>query len=274
LIRNKLLTRFTLLLILISLIPAIAWGWGPEGHTQVGMLALQSLDPTARQRVRDLLTTDDISAINKACNWPDHVRETSEWAWSAPQHYVNIPRSSSHYERQRDCPDGLCVTEAIKKYADQLSDPRLDERKQWEAFAWLCHLMGDLHQPLHAGYRDDLGGNTVEVRFKGESMNLHQFWDRALIRENFKPNGNWQKLVLSSDPTLFSKPWNPMETDIWTDESHQLAGEKVYPTGEVIRADFAENGWILIRQQWIRGGERLAWILNAVVGEGEVEIKR
>ena len=149
-IRNKLLTRFTLLLILISLIPAIAWGWGPEGHTQVGMLALQSLDPTARQRVRDLLTTDDISAINKACNWPDHVRETSEWAWSAPQHYVNIPRSSSHYERQRDCPDGLCVTEAIKKYAGQLSDPRQDKRKQWEAFAWLCHLLGDLHQPLHS----------------------------------------------------------------------------------------------------------------------------
>ncbi len=271
---KKILGHFALLLILTSLNPHIARAWGPEGHKQVGMLALQSLDPTASQRVREILKTSDAAAIKKACNWPDDVRETSEWAWSAPQHYVNIPRSASRYDRQRDCPDGLCVTEAIKKYAGQLSDPRQDKRKQWEAFAWLCHLMGDLHQPLHAGFGDDLGANTVDVSYKGKSMNLHKFWDRALIRENIDPNGKWKKPVSCSDFTLYDKPWNPMETNIWTDESHQLAAEKSYPPGEVIHADFAEDGWLLIRQQWIRGGERLAWILNAVVGEGEVEIKR
>jgi hypothetical protein len=164
------------------------------------------------------------------------------------------------------------VTEAIKKYAGQLGDPRLSKRKQWEAFAWLCHLVGDLHQPLHAGYRDDRGGNYVEVSYLGEAINLHQFWDRAVIREYLGPDGNWQKPPLSGNSLLTGKPWNPVETNAWTDQSHLLAGEAAYPPGAIIHPDFAAKSWLLIREQWTRAGQRLARILNAVVGEGEVEL--
>jgi len=270
----NLLTSFILLLILASLNPVTARAWGPEGHVQVGMLALQDLDPTASAWLQDVLGTNDEAAINKACNWPDQVRDTRGREWSAPQHYVNIPRSASHYDRERDCPDGLCVTEAIKKYADQLGDPRLDRRKQWEAFAWLCHLVGDLHQPLHAGYRDDRGGNYVKVSYRGEAINLHQFWDRALIQEHLEPDGDWQKPALTGNALLTGKPWNPAETDAWTDESHRLAGEAAYPPGEIIQPDFAEKSWLLIRQPWLKAGGRLAQILNAAVGEGGVELDR
>ncbi len=268
------LIRCTLLLILTSLNPVTARAWGPEGHVQVGLLALQGLDPIASSWIQDVLGTDDSAAINRACNWPDQVRETPAWVWSASQHYVNIPRSASHYDRQRDCPDGLCVTEAIKKYADQLGDPRLDKRKQWEAFAWLCHLVGDLHQPLHAGYWEDRGGNNIQVSYKGEAINLHRFWDRTLIQEHLKPHGNWQKPALAPNSVFTGKPWNPAEIDAWTDESHTLVAEAAYPPGKIIHADFAENTWLLIRQQWLRAGQRLARILNAVVGEAEIEFNQ
>jgi len=268
------LTGFTWLLILTSLNPVTARAWGPEGHVQVGLLALQGLDPIASSWIQDVLGTDDRAAINRACNWPDQVRETPAWEWSAPQHYVNIPRSASHYDRQRDCPDGLCITEAIKKYADQLGDPRLDKRKQWQAFAWLCHLVGDLHQPLHAGYRDDRGGNQVQVSYKGEAINLHHFWDYTLIQEHLQPSDNWQKPASVHDLLVSDEPWNPVEIDAWTDESHTLVAEAAYPPGEIIHADFAENSWLLIRQQWLRAGQRLARILNAVVGEGEIDLDR
>lgn len=270
----KYLTSFTLLLILNSLNPVTARAWGPEGHVQIGMLALQGLDPTASTWIVDVLGSKDVAAIDKACNWPDRVRDDPAWDWSAPQHYVNIPRSTSSYDRIRDCPDGLCVTEAIKKYAGQLGDPRLDKRKQWEAFAWLCHLVGDLHQPLHAGYRDDRGGNYVKVSYGSKTINLHQFWDSAVIQEYLGPDGNWQKPPLSGNSILAGKPWNPVETDAWTEESHRLAGEAAYPPGVIIQADFAEKSWLLIRQQWLRAGRRLARILNAVVDEAEVELDR
>jgi hypothetical protein len=265
-------SSYTMLLLLISLYPVTTRAWGPEGHTQVGLLAMQGLDPTASAWIQNVLGTDDVTSINQACNWPDRVRDTPDWEWSEPQHYVNIPRSTAHYERERDCYKGLCVTEAIKKYAGQLADSRLDSGKQWEAFAWLCHLVGDLHQPLHAGYRDDRGGNLVEVSYRGEAMDLHQFWDRALIRENLEPNGNWQKPASAGNYLLSGMPWNPVETDAWTDESHRLVSEAAYPPGEFIQADFAEKGWLLIRQQWLKAGERLARILNAAVGEGEIEL--
>ena len=266
------ISGITLLLVLASLNPVPAHAWGPEGHYQIGKLALQELDPTARAWLREVLGKDDMAAINKACNWPDHIRETPGWEWSGPQHYVNIPRSTYIYDRERDCPDGLCVTESIKKYANQLGKPQLSKRKQWESFAWLCHLVGDLHQPLHAGYKDDRGGNYVKVSYKGETINLHQFWDSALINDRMEHQGDWQKPASAGSFLLSGEPWNPVETDAWTGESHRLARDAAYPPGEVIQAGFAENSWVLIRQQWLKAGERLARILNAVVGEGDVEL--
>jgi hypothetical protein len=259
-------------IVLITMSPATAVAWGPEGHLQVGLLALQGLDQAAASRVEELLELADAETVSRACNWPDVVRETPAWEWSAPQHYVNIPRSSAHYDRQRDCPDGLCVTEAIKKYAAQLVDPHLDKRKQWEAFAWLCHLVGDLHQPLHAGYRDDRGGNDVNVSFQGETINLHKFWDSTLIRENLGSDGGWHKPASAAGSEFSGGWWNPAQTHNWTDESHWLVKEAAYPPGEIIQEDFAISSWLLIREQWLKAGDRLALILNATVGEGEVTL--
>ncbi len=59
-----LLTTFTLLLILTALNPVATQAWGPEGHVQVGMLALQGLDPTANAWLQDVLGTDDVAAID------------------------------------------------------------------------------------------------------------------------------------------------------------------------------------------------------------------
>jgi hypothetical protein len=46
---------------------------------------------------------------------------------------------------------------------------------------FIAHLIGDIHQPLHAGFAEDRGGNSVEVRFNGRKENLHSLWDRALV---------------------------------------------------------------------------------------------
>ena len=40
----------------------------------------------------------------------------------------------------------------------------------------------------------------------------------------------------------------------------------------MIQADFADQSWLLIRKQWLKAGVRLARILNATLGEGEVVI--
>ncbi len=91
--------------------------WGPEGHRVIGRAAFDLLDDTARERVLGLLGDPAPAgvpgALDEACNWPDAIRDRDGWRWSAPLHYVNIPRHDDRYDRERDCPDGRCVTEGI-----------------------------------------------------------------------------------------------------------------------------------------------------------------
>lgn len=259
---------------LLLLVTPDAGAWGYKGHAQVGRVALSQIDDQARTYLQDILGADLASVSDEACNWPDVVRETPEWEWSAPQHYVNIPRAATDYDRERDCRDGLCVTESIKKYADQLSDPRLDQQQHWQAYAWLCHLVGDLHQPLHAGYKDDRGANRVEIIFNGEESNLHYFWDSLLIQDRIGELDAWLSADAGDMPGNPEITWNPIETDEWTTESHLLVETVAYPEKMEIQPEFADRSWQVIQDQVEKAGNRLARILNATIGEGEIYLDR
>jgi len=249
--------------------PALAWG--SLGHGVIGNAAVAALNPAPRARLLDILqapSADTLAAaVDEACFWPDMARESPDWSRSSPLHYVNIPRSSNRYDRQRDCPEGLCLTEGILKYADELARPGLDHERRWQAFAWLCHLVGDLHQPLHAGFRDDRGGNQVKVEYRGERFNLHRFWDRVLVNERMGSDEGW---TTPGDPTVGAAAagqWAPADLIAWTEESHALAAARAYPPTSVIDDDFANASWALIQQQWQKAATRLALILNAVLTE-------
>lgn len=275
--RNTLHCRWiisSLLSMLFILLPLQASAWGYQGHSIVGRLALNSVDKTATLYLQQILGQGLLTASDAACSWPDSVRETPKWKWSAPQHYVNIPRASSQYDRERDCPSGLCVTESIKKYAGELANPELDTDRRWQAYAWLCHLVGDLHQPLHAGYKDDRGANRVEISYLGESSNLHAFWDSMLIKNRIQAFGGWPESLTEDNLQFAGQAWNPKETDQWTTDSHTLAITACYPEQKDIQPEFAERSWVIIQEQILLAGQRLARILNATVGEGEVLLDR
>ena len=54
-------------------------------------------------------------------------------------------------------------------------------RRRATALKWVVHLVGDLHQPLHAGEHADSGGNDVKLSFDGRPTNLHSLWDSGLL---------------------------------------------------------------------------------------------
>lgn len=245
--------------------------WGPLGHSLIGIAAVETAQAPTQAALRDLFDasspTQLDAAVGAACNWPDAYRETVEGAWSEPLHYVNMPRGVSRYDRQRDCPDGLCVTEGIARYAAELGRTELDPLRRREAFAWLCHLVGDLHQPLHAGFRDDRGGNEVQVRYRGRTDDLHEFWDSMLAEERV-PGGIEEALALvrnGPEPT----PGQTNDVVAWTEESHHLAQTAAYPPdftdGMEIDPDFADRSWALTQAQWRKAAWRLAAILDTVL---------
>jgi hypothetical protein len=124
---------------------SISLAWGPDGHSAIGILAIDQLQPDARRELESFVSPLDDLAMIKACNWPDAIRETKEGAWSAPLHYINIPRGDFVYQESRDCPQQQCATEAIKRFAAELANHQAAKEQRWQALAWLCHLVGDLH---------------------------------------------------------------------------------------------------------------------------------
>ena len=235
------------------------------------------LDGTARQVVVDILAAgpggpppNPARGLDEACNWPDTVREQATWKWSAPLHYVNIPRSADSYDRQRDCPEGLCVTEGIIRYATELGRDQLPAIQRWRALAFLCHLTGDLHQPLHAGFRDDRGGNNIDIEYRGQEWNLHQFWDSVLIRERIRDEN--VMLERMTGDVAAGNEWRLADVAHWTSESHRIAATRAYPGHHVIDKAFADKAWEITEKQLRLAAQRLAIILNATLGEGEVRV--
>jgi len=188
--------------------------------------------------------------------------------WSYPLHFVNIPKGVSDYSKARDCPDELCAPEAIKKYATQLGDQQASQEQRRQAFAWVCHLTGDLHQPLHAGYSGeayDRGGNNFDITFEGEQLNLHYFWDAALIKSRA---GSRQQLIaaLRQSPTeAAADNWTPAMVDHWTDVSHQLVQDEVYPQETQITESYADKSWKIMQRRINKAASHLALIVNTVL---------
>jgi hypothetical protein len=239
--------------------------WGEEGHTAIGVLAIDQLQPAVRSELENIIGPLDGQAMLEACNWPDVIRETEEWAWTAPRHYVNIPRGETSYMESRDCPEQLCATQAIKYFAAELANHKASREQRWQAFAWLCHLAGDLHQPLHAGFADDRGGNNFEIVYKGEEMNLHTLWDHELIERHA---GSWQDLVkrLNALPKVqVGDNWSPEMVNQWTNESHKLAEQAVYPASKTIDDRYEKQSWELIQQRISTAASRLALMINSVL---------
>lgn len=253
--------------------------WGPQGHRLIGQAAFEMLDSKARPILEEILAAGPTGAsstvargLDEACNWPDTVREQADWKWSAPLHYVNIPRGVDSYDRQRDCPDGLCVSEAIIRYAGELGREQLPARQRWQALAFLCHFAGDLHQPLHAGFRDDRGANNIDIEYQGGEWNLHQFWDSVLMRERVDNETGMLAQMANKGPS--NAPWRLADVADWTSESHRIAASAAYPEGDVIDDVFAYTAWEITQERLGLAAQRLATILNAVLGEGDVLVER
>jgi len=241
------------------------FAWGPEGHRVVGQLALPQVQPGPRQALESIMATTDTDAIAQACNWPDEYRATEEGKWSAPYHYINVPKQEKAFVPDRDCRDEVCVAGAIRKYAAELADSSIPSRQRWEAWGRVCHFTGDLHQPLHAGYVEDRGGNDFLVEFNGQEMRLHAFWDSALIKTNYPDEKQLvQDLAVLADPPV-ATPWRAGDADAWARESHHLVRTVGYPESKVISREFAASSWRLERERLLLASERLSQIINTVL---------
>lgn len=255
-----------LLCVVLSLVPGATLAWGPEGHKVVGAVALNYLTPESRHTLAEITGNARPDTLGALCYWPDVIRDDPDWPSKSPYHYVNLPRGAEQYQAGRDCPGGLCITEKLQHFAAQLADPSLDREQHWQALAWVCHLTGDLHQPLHTGYADDRGGNEFMLEFDGEPDSLHWTWDQRLI-ESERPawRGYARQLTRHRMLPPETRQWRSEDVVAWTNESRGvMLTNPLYPDPPVIDQAYREMALPIIDRRLQLAGYRLAGLLNTV----------
>src|SRR6187551_2455046 len=164
---------------LLAAAPSPALAWGKTGHRVVAAIADTQLSGLARAHVREILGPGE--SLVDAANWPDEMRSDPAIFWqktSTPWHYVTL--NGITYDHAPPEGDAL---EALDHFAKVLKDPAASLADKQTALRFVIHLVGDLHQPLHAGKCCDRGGNDVKVTWFGKPTNLHAVWDSQLVDE-------------------------------------------------------------------------------------------
>jgi hypothetical protein len=284
------------LALIAASLPAPAAAWWEYGHETVATIAETEATPATRREIRRLLAQSRLldtpscpaRTIEQASIWPDCIKQLRDrFSYAAPWHYQNVDVCRP-FDQESACRDGNCVSAQIERNKRMLADRALPVRERVMALAFLVHLMGDLHQPMHAGDRGDLGGNRFGVDYGIISgrTNLHTIWDGFLADRSIStPVGESAGLLAETSTAERASARLGTVTD-WARESWQAAHDFAYGTvlpdpcapipaqRPVIREEQVRLLIPVVRRQIVRGGLRLARLLDEAFnpppqGEGD-----
>src|SRR5437763_3913647 len=200
----------TLVTAALFALPASAL-WDVAGHRTVAAIAWEHMTPRARARSVELLlhgpalanfaslrppqgseAARDRALFLNAATWADLVRSRDQpWhvyhrpTWHYADFYWDV-ENGRPLDIPGAGPDSLDAAERIVALRATLPDANAADTTKAVALAWLLHLVGDVHQPLHCSSRvtpdealpqGDKGGNTFRL---DDDRNLHGYWDHIL----------------------------------------------------------------------------------------------
>lgn len=267
-----------------------ASAWSARGHELIARVAYERLTPAARAAVDELVREDfsaspgcPIRSFAEASIWSDCVRSIPSYRNQSSWHYDNIPLcGAAAYETY--CAGGDCATAAIARAERTLRNPRAAPRDRQRALARLVHMIGDIHQPLHAVNNNDRGGNDVRVRLVGgwsapnSANNLHAIWDAALVDFALGADDAQARASIAQLVTRNEQSWSAGDPRAWAAEAHESAVAIAYgrlqprvacgvTTDGVVVIDraYAEASAGIVRAQLARASVRLAATLGGVL---------
>ena len=195
----------------LTLLAAPANAYWEYGHASIASIAWQQMRPDTRRQVARLLAQGrllgtpncPVRTIEQASVWADCIKPLGDrFTYAYSWHYQNV-NVCKPFDLKGACKDGHCVSAQIERQARLLADPEVPQREKLMALAFIVHFVGDLHQPMHAGDNEDLGGNRVPVNYGliGGRTNLHGIWDGWLAeRAITTPPGGASALLASVSP--------------------------------------------------------------------------
>jgi hypothetical protein len=274
------MNRFFLLAVFLLPLPLRAWD--PYGHMMVTSVAYVRLNPAARQEVEKLAAQVGFpgvtyTPVTVGC-WMDDIRtedvkvpfqgKFKRWHyinWDLPGDDAKPPGPDPRDAEDTTDTKSGDVIQGLKRAIAVLkggTDPSIPNPAI--ALALVCHLTGDIHQPLHTASfvvkakngkdSSDQGGNRVQIVNSPVSpgktgpvhYNLHQYWDAAYragkdpdtgevfldaaLNDYTKKDMEALKGLLVGLEAFAPDPKQVEEKDVemWARESHELARDFVY----------------------------------------------
>jgi hypothetical protein len=178
-----------------------------------------------------------------------------------PWHYVNVFDGKT-YSDVAPPPEGNAVT-ALEMFSKQLKSKTASLEDKQIALRFIVHIIGDLHQPFHAGNGLDKGGNDVKLQFFWEDSNLHRVWDSGLIDRQQLSYTEWTQKLSSKISSQQATQWLEVDPKVWIAESAKLRAT-LYPDSDKLSWDYQYQNLPIVKQRLKMGGVRIAAYLNAV----------
>ncbi|MCF8811039.1 S1/P1 nuclease [Xanthomonas campestris pv. campestris] len=251
-----------------ALQPTTALAWGPQGHRLVARIAETELTPQARAQVSQLLAGEADPSLAGVATWADELRANDPdlGKRSGPWHYVNLGEHDCGYVPPRDCPDGNCVIAALEQQTAVLADRNQPLAARRQALKFVVHFVGDIHQPMHAGYAHDKGGNDFQLQVAGKGSNLHALWDSGMLNDRHLSDDAYLKVLLALPATAPTSPALPPPGAAWAQASCRIAiTPGVYPDTHVLPPTYIATYRPIAETQLRVAGDRLAALLNAAL---------
>jgi len=298
------MSRIGWCLAMLSFIAAApAFAWGRQGHMATGLIAYDRLavrDPSAIIAIEGLLAQHpDHARFESAlaglegeerarrlfaliARWPDDIRAT-RWNHTHWHHQLHVVVGWKAFR-------GLRPGEADHAFRHNLRilrNERASAADRAIALCWIFHIVGDMHQPLHAGHRQDehfpltdFAGSKGWVRKSADSApeTFHYFWDLAADRagDDFAGAASIAAAVSADPPQVEEGPADFRTAyRAWVKESEQIAADSAYPGAMGEEGTRPEKAGILSPEYILQArgiaekrigqaGERLAGLLAAL----------
>ena len=282
------LTPFALLAALFVAAPAQAY-W-EYGHQTIARIAMANVTPKTRAAVDRLLAKTPLldtpecpaTTIEGASTWADCVKSlknpdgTPRFGYAYNWHFQDVDVCRP-FTLEEACKDGNCVSAQITRDVAILKDKHASEKDRAQALVFLIHFVGDLHQPLHAGDKEDKGGNDIAATYgvySPKRFNLHSIWDGTLAER-----------AITSGPSLIRRypaatrrriaagnvtDWSRESWEVSRDYAYRTAlhGDPCAPSPKKITLSEQDIETLVpvARIEVERGGLRLAKLLDQALG--------
>jgi hypothetical protein len=310
----KILVLFSCLVIFASV---SVKAWDDAGHKTIAYIAWSQMSPEARERAYNILMNapedSDLSVFYMYDSRPDDVRKRELFmmasVWSDivrvrrfKARMEKYHRSNWHYDDTfwtfengqvkilpNPSEDGGQAVTKLSEFDKVLKNAAVSDEEKAIALAWILHLGGDIHQPLHTSARitelepkGDQGGNlfllTPKDTPREQSESLHWFWDSILGR--VVPRGDMsdaEYITLLSEMIMRKYPHGDMQNRLeignfrkWQEEGFNLATSEVF-SPELVRyekpsAKYRRNAFEISEQQMALAGYRLGAMLEQIFG--------